>query len=245
MHTPASSRAIRPRPPRSTPGGGRWGSSRRTGAMHHRCCSRRLATQRRGGKRVPGNSPSSRSAASSWSASGATSSELAARRRSRPRGSASHTLTARPPRVMAARRSTSCHNGSGPLESAGLMKSEEGRVVESTPLVRLQVFPPAVNCRGGATPSYASVASSCSFLFSVGNPDVLDLRRLSQEFPPFAMLAVVPVPRLPLDPRPLHVSHRRPLDLGARRPISEIPHRVHVVVLGEHFRERVFGSGDD
>src|SRR6184192_2799784 len=140
-------------------GGGRWGSSRRTGAIHHRCSSRRLATQRGGGGRVPGNSPSSRSAASSWSASGATSSELEARRRSRPRESASHTPTARPPKVMAARRSTSCHNGSGPLESAALKKTEEDKVPArpfgSTPLVRLQAFPSAVNCGSGATPPYS------------------------------------------------------------------------------------------
>src|SRR5438067_10810297 len=91
----------------------------------------------------------------------------------------------------------------------------------------------------------ASVRLALPFLLSIRYPDVLDLSRLSQEFPPFALHVVMPVPRVPLDPRPLHVSRGRPLDLGAGRLTAEIPHRIHIVVLREHLRERVFGPSDD
>jgi len=77
-------------------------------------------------------------------------------------------------------------------------------------------------------------------LLSVRNPDVLHLRGFPQEFSAFAVPAVLPVPRMPLHPRPLHVARRRPLDLGTRRLTAEVPHRIHVVVLSQHFRERVF-----
>ena len=145
IHTPASSSATRSRPRRSTPSGGR-GSSRRTRAIHQRCSSRRLATQRYGGGRAPGNSPSMCSAASSSPARGARSSELEARRCSRPRASASHTPTARPPRVTAARRRTSCHIGSGPRERAGLIESPEaaGRAATAERLEGVHFFTPLV-----------------------------------------------------------------------------------------------------
>jgi hypothetical protein len=126
MHTPASSSVIRSRPRRSTPGRGGRGSSRRIGAMHQRCASSRHATQRWGAACGPGNLPSSRSLASNSSPAGTTSSEVAARRWSRPCGSASHILTARPSSAMAARRKTSCHNRSGPLESVRLMETRGG-----------------------------------------------------------------------------------------------------------------------
>src|SRR6266850_5091934 len=84
-----------------------------------------------------------------------------------------------------------------------------------------------------------------SVLLSVWYPDVLHLSCLPQEFTSFALPAVTPVPWMPLDPRPLHVSRRRALDLGAGRLTAAVPHRIHVVVLREHLRERVLGPGDD
>src|SRR2546421_5290476 len=83
-----------------------------------------------------------------------------ARRGGAPRrGAPPHPPPPPPPGVPGARRSTSCHNGSGPLESAALMKTEEDKVparpLGSTPLVRLQAFPSAVNCGRGATPPYS------------------------------------------------------------------------------------------
>src|SRR5439155_3601507 len=86
-----------------------------------------------GGGRAPGSSPSVCSVASSSPARGARSSELEARRCSRPRASASHTPTARPPRVTSARRRTSCHSGSGPRERAGLIESRKLLVVPPQP----------------------------------------------------------------------------------------------------------------
>ena len=114
---------MRSRPRRSTPAGGGCGGSRRTGAIHQRRCRTRLTTQRRG-VRGDCNSPRSRSVASSSAAAPAATSaaELAARRCSRSRASASQTPTSRPSRAMAARRSTSCHRCSSPLESVAVME---------------------------------------------------------------------------------------------------------------------------
>jgi len=59
---------------------------------------------------------------------------------------------------------------------------------------------------------------------------------------PSLCLLSLPVARMPLHPRPLHVARRRARSTSApARLTAEVPHRIHVVVLGQHFRERFFG----
>ena len=75
-------------------------------------------------------------------------------------------------------------------------------------------------------------------LFAVRNPDVLHLRRLAQELAPLALARIGPRARRRLAPGALHVPRRRELHRLHAVARAEIPHRVHVVVLGERLRER-------
>ena len=56
---------------------------------------------------------------------------------------------------------------------------------------------------------------------------------------------IEPVAVVPRRPRALHVRRRRQLDRLHALARAEVPHGVDVVVLGEHFRQRVLVAGDD
>src|SRR5687768_14281226 len=66
---------------------------------------------------------------------------------------------------------------------------------------------------------------------SVRHPDVLHLRGMAEEIPPFALLAAGPVAGFAVAaPRPLHVPGRKPLDGGGALAGAEVPDRLHVVM---------------
>src|ERR1051325_441434 len=69
--------------------------------------------------------------------------------------------------------------------------------------------------------------------FTVRNPDVLHLRRRAKELAPLAVARVEPVALVPRRPGALHVRRRRQVHCLYAVATPEIPHRVHVVVLGE------------
>src|ERR1035437_8923821 len=82
-------------------------------------------------------------------------------------------------------------------------------------------------------------------LLAVRNPDVLHLRRLTKKIAPLSLAHVGPRARLPLGPRSLHVPRRRQLHRPDAVARPEVPHRIHVVVLGESLRERVLRASHD
>src|SRR5208282_4690904 len=95
-------------------------------------------------------------------------------------------------------------------------------------------------------PRPMTMASNTSgLLFPVRNPDVLHLRRVPEEFPSCSLLPVDPVAAAALAPRLLHVPRRRQLARAHALRRTEVPDRVHVVVLREHLRELVAPTRDD
>src|SRR5436309_11497454 len=92
--------------------------------------------------------------------------------------------------------------------------------------------------RGGAPVMSITVACvtarSCrtSALLAVRHPDVLHVRRGAQELAAFAIVLRRPIAVVPASPRPLHVRRRRQLHHLHAALRTEVPHRLHVVVLG-------------
>src|SRR5687768_54699 len=93
-----------------------------------------------------------------------------------------------------------------------------------------------------AAPTKSAVEYTASL--PVGDPDVLDLRSTPQELAPFAGARVEPVATRGRRPGPLHVRRGRELDRLHPGGVAEVPHALHVVVLGQHCGERVLGAGD-
>src|SRR6266446_4799011 len=81
-------------------------------------------------------------------------------------------------------------------------------------------------------------------LLAVRNPDVLYFRRAAEELASLTLTCIEPVARARRRPRALHVRGRRELDRLHARGIAEVPHPVHIVVLGEHLCERILRAGD-
>src|SRR6266702_2089475 len=81
-------------------------------------------------------------------------------------------------------------------------------------------------------------------LLAVRDPDVLHFRRMPQELAAFHLTRIEPVAAARRRPGALHVRRGRELDRFHTRGGTEVPHAVHVVMLGEHFRQLVFCPGD-
>src|SRR5438034_10627837 len=72
----------------------------------------------------------------------------------------------------------------------------------------------------------------CSRSLAVGDPDVLDLRRVAQELPPFSGAGIEPIAR-PENPGLLHVARRCLFDGPPRVGFGGGPDGIDVHVLGE------------
>src|SRR5881396_2788404 len=81
-------------------------------------------------------------------------------------------------------------------------------------------------------------------LLAVRNPDVLYFRRATEELASLTLTRIEPVARARRRPRALHVRCRGQFDGLQTGGAAEVPHPVHVVVLGEHFCERILRAGD-
>src|SRR5919109_3046700 len=88
-----------------------------------------------------------------------------------------------------------------------------------------------------------AVTEASRLLLAVWHPDVLDLRRLSQKLASFSVPGIEPVTAIPRRPCPLHVHGGRLFDHFHTFAAAEVPHGLHVIVLGEHARKCVFRPG--
>src|SRR5438105_5856831 len=98
----------------------------------------------------------------------------------------------------------------------------------------------SICARSSAWPSRFLRMISCASipvsLLPVRNPDILHVRGRAQELAPLAFEPVEPVALFPRGPGALHVRRGRSLDRLHPFAAAHVPHRFHVVVLGEHPR---------
>src|SRR2546422_4975378 len=81
-------------------------------------------------------------------------------------------------------------------------------------------------------------------LFAVRNPDVLYFRGTPEELPTFTLPRIEPIAAAGRRPGPFHVRGGGELDRLHAGGVPEVPHPIHVVVLGEHFREGILCPRD-
>src|SRR3989442_3735793 len=81
-------------------------------------------------------------------------------------------------------------------------------------------------------------------LFAVRNPDVLYFRGTPEELPTFTLPRIEPIAAAGRRQGPFHVRGGGELDRLHAGGVPEVPHPIHVVVLGEHFREGILCPRD-